>query len=464
MNREKKLLKNTIILFIGTVFPKLATFITLPIITLSLSKSEYGLFELFNTLLSCLVPIVTLQLESALFRYLIEVRNDLNEEIKIISTAVFTIIPCSFIMLVCSVFLLPIFNNVSKIIKILVFLYFFIDSILACFMQTMRGLGKNKLYSIVSSLQAFGNIIFIYLFFNYSLLDLSGVLIALILSLSLGFILVLLIGKMWSYLNFSSYDIKTLNILLKYSLPMIPNGLSAWIISLSDRLIVTYFLGLESTAIYAIANKIPSALNMVQSTFTYAWQENASLSINDSDSEIYFGKIFQNVFDILCSSIALLIACTPILYRILVNGNYDEAYIHMIILFLAFFFNVLSSVIGGIYIAHKKSKDVGLSTIIAATLNVIINIVFINNLKLYAASLSTLISYFALFIYRVIDVQKIQKIKFSFPKILFQILIVVLLLFLGSFRLFVFNLLNVLISIGFIVFLNKKVILKLLKN
>ena len=40
-NREKALLKNTLILSLGTFVPKAVYFVTLPILTASLSKEEY---------------------------------------------------------------------------------------------------------------------------------------------------------------------------------------------------------------------------------------------------------------------------------------------------------------------------------------------------------------------------------------------------------------------------------------
>ncbi len=43
-SRESKLIKNTAILSIGVFFPKLAVFITLPILTGCLSKEEYMVY------------------------------------------------------------------------------------------------------------------------------------------------------------------------------------------------------------------------------------------------------------------------------------------------------------------------------------------------------------------------------------------------------------------------------------
>ena len=56
MSREGKLAKNTLIISIGTFLPKLASFITLPILTGYLTQVEYGTYDLITILVSLLLP------------------------------------------------------------------------------------------------------------------------------------------------------------------------------------------------------------------------------------------------------------------------------------------------------------------------------------------------------------------------------------------------------------------------
>ena len=85
MSRGGKLAKNTIILAIGTFLPKLASFITLPILTGCLSKESYGTYDLIVVLVSLFLPAVTLQIQTAAFRFLIDIR-DKKENVKSIIT------------------------------------------------------------------------------------------------------------------------------------------------------------------------------------------------------------------------------------------------------------------------------------------------------------------------------------------------------------------------------------------
>ena len=86
MDKKKELFGNTVIIFIGKMLPQVLAFFMLLIYTSYLSTSEYGSIDLIITYVSLLAPIITLQLEMAIFRFLIDVRNNDNEKRKLISS------------------------------------------------------------------------------------------------------------------------------------------------------------------------------------------------------------------------------------------------------------------------------------------------------------------------------------------------------------------------------------------
>ena len=99
LSREKSLVKNTIIITIGKVCTQLITFFLLPVYTALLSTEEYGTVDLLNTLISLCLPIVTFQIEQALFRHLIDSRNNESEIKNTITTTLVTITVQSIIYL-----------------------------------------------------------------------------------------------------------------------------------------------------------------------------------------------------------------------------------------------------------------------------------------------------------------------------------------------------------------------------
>ena len=62
--------------------------------------------------------------------------------------------------------------------------------------------------------------------------------------------------------------------------------------------------------------------------------------------------------------------------------------------------------LGGIYIARKETKKVAQTTILGAILNLIIDLILIKFIGIWAAAISTMISYIFLAVYRYIDIKK----------------------------------------------------------
>ena len=464
MNREKALAKNTFIIAIGTFLPKFSSIITLPIITGGLTKAEMGTYDLISTLVSLFLPVATLQIQSAAFRFLIDVREDEKETKRIITNIISFILPTSLIALTILYLCL---GNVSLVIRWLICLYFFSDILMLSTQQIVRGLSNNKLYSASSVTISFSNMLLIVLTISVGKQGLVGVLASITIATTIGLILLLVKGHILSRIDLSLLSRKTLLEMLSYSWPMIPNSLSNWVLSFSDRAVLTAFMGLEANAIYSVANKIPALFTTVQGTFVFAWQENASLASKDSDADTYYAEMFDSIFGILVGIMALLIAATPILFWLLIRGDYKEAYYQMPILFMGMLFSSMASYIGGIYVAHKKTRSLGVTTILAAACNLVIDLVFVHKIGIFAASISTLVSYVFLTIYRMVDVQKFQKVKFNTGRFCLLIVLLVLMCAICWIDTVALNVLNIILGCIIAVVVNRKImksILLTLKN
>lgn len=455
MKREKSLLKNTFILALGTYLPKLTTIITLPLLTGYLSKAEYGTYDLITTLVSLLLPALTLQIQSAAFRFLISCRDN-REKITVIVTNIFSFtIPISLIGLIITYFCL---GSLSPDTKILMLLYFFVDILYTGVGQVARGLGKNFIYATGSVIVSVTNMIGICITLLVLQMGLNGLLISMAVACLIGNILLVWRVELLSYFSLKAVSIQRIKELLTYSWPMVPNALSNWVLSLSDRLVILNVLGVESNAIYAVANKIPNLVKTFQGTFTSAWQENASISVNDDDSETYYSKMFDSINCIVVGLVAGLIAFTPILFSLLIKGSYDEAYQQMPLLYIGMYFSCMSGFLGGIYIAHMRTKSVGITTLCAAACNLIINLVAIQYIGLYAASLSTMVAYAFLFIFRLFNVKTFQPLKVNYLKLLGMFTIITAMSILAAQRVFWINIANGIVGVIFALLINNNLV------
>ncbi len=455
MSREKSLAKNTIILAIGTVLPKIAHLITLPIVTDELTKAEYGTYDLIATLVSLFLPIATLQVQTAAFRFLIDCKEDETGKKRVITNVVIFVILSSLLSLTLLFFVL---YKLDLIVRVLICVYFFTDILLLTFVQVVRGLSNPKLYSLCMSIQPIVNMLLVVVLVYFVDGGLIGALIAMAASTTAALILVLARGKILCNIDCKLLSKSMLKELIDYSWPMIPNSLSLWMLHFSDRLVLLQFVGIEANAIYGAANKIPSMYSLANSAFTLAWQENASVNLKDEDSAAYYGNMFDNILRILAGILAMLIAMTSILFLVLIKGDYDAAYGQMAFLLMAMFFSSISSFLGGIYVAHKRTKNVGGTTIIAAVINLVIDLILVHSLEIYAASISTLVAYMFLALYRMKNIQSFQKIKFNYGSMIRYIAVLVVMTILLWLDIWYLDVVNVILGTVFAVVLNRAMI------
>ena len=106
----KELAKNTAIISIGKICTQVVSFLLLPIYTNILSTEEYGAVDLIITYTALLLPLVTLQLEQALFRFLLDKRGNSSGIRDVLSDV------CSLSVLTILIFSI-VFENLRKLLK-----------------------------------------------------------------------------------------------------------------------------------------------------------------------------------------------------------------------------------------------------------------------------------------------------------------------------------------------------------
>ena len=419
MGRKRNLIKTTFIILIGKICTQMISFFLLPLYTSYLISEDYGFVDLITTYVSLLVPLLSLQLEMAIFRYLIDARGNTNKQSKLISTNMICIFACVFLAIV----LLMTVNMIFQIKYI-----YYIIAIIAVniisgnFMQISRGLGDNLSYSISSVISGAMTVIFNVLFIVVLNFGAKGMLIAMLIANFLCATYLLFKLKLYQYIHFSYFDKKICKKLFKYAIPLVPNGIAWWIMNALDRTIISILLNVSANGIYAVSNKFPSLVTSFFGIFNLAWSESASVSIHDDDKDSYFSSVCNDVLRIFSTFITLIIAVIPFVFPFLIKGEYVESYQYIPILLISSLFSLIASQYGSIYIAQKETKKIAITTFVSAIINVVSHLLLINFIGLYAAAISTAISYLIIMIYRHIDIQKYVKVTYS-PKIVVVIMV-----------------------------------------
>ncbi len=405
-NKEKQFAKNTIILSIGTISSRIFSFFLLPLYTNVLTTEDYGNVDYLQSIISLAIPIFTLQLSAAVFRFLID-EQGVDDKRVIISSASVIVVVNTLIFVTVTIC----FYKYQPFPHVTLFILTFIASLLYLMVQNVvRAFGHNGLYSFCSFISVFVSVLVNLLLILKVGLKGESILIAIIVSQLVASFIMIVRDQLWIYFSFHCFSYAKLREMLYYSIPLILNEISWWIASLSDRFLIIRFLGPASNGIYASANKIPSLYTTIHNVFNLAWNESAARAINDLDRDQYYNNMISVFYHFFGCLILMIITAVSIAFKYLYGPSYADAYPHIIILLLAIFINSLCATYGGIFSALKESKAIGFTTTLGAVVNIVINISFIKTIGLYAASISTLVSYFTILIIRAIKIRQYVEI------------------------------------------------------
>ena len=456
MNKKKQFAKTTLIILFGKVCTQLISFFLLPLYTAYLSKSEYGIVDLIQTYVLLFVPIITLELEMSIFRYLIDSRDNEKNTEKLISN--------NFYVLGISLTLFTIiFFIVNCFVKIPFPFVIWIDIVVCVlsgnFLQIARGFGKTLDYSISCILTGITTVVSNILLICHFHMQAEGMIISMALANFIFSLYLFIKLQLFNKIKFKLVDYKLLKEMYQYSIPLVPNGISWWIVNVSDRTIITWIMGTAANGLYAISNKFPTIISSLTGIFNLSWSESAALNINSPERDEFFSDIANTVMKLFVALAAGMLACIPFVFPIMINSKYNGAYDYIPPLVLATVFNVGICLYSQIYLAKKLSKKVASTTIMGAIINILINILFIKQLGLYAAAFSTMIAYFIMFIYRHFDIKKYVNIQYDKLLLIRSIIIFIFIIWIYYSKEFYLHLIGLIVVVLYAIASNYKFLL-----
>lgn len=460
MEKEKELAKNTIILTVGKICTQFASFLLLPLYTALLQPEDYGIVDLFNTYILLIVPIFNWQLDNGLFRYLLDCRGDKEGQKRIFSSVV--VVNCLQILGYLLVFAL-IQTFISSEYKFFLAIGVSLDILLNTFLQFSRGRGDNLSYSIASFLSAITTIVFNIVLIAGFKMGAYGMFIAVLCSKAITTVYLFISQRIWRYFSVSKFDFDTIKEIARYSFPLIPNQLAWWVVGVSDRTIVSHFIGVAANGIYSVANKFSSVFIAFYNIFNLSWTESVALHFNDDDGNEFLSGVINSMFCLFAAICFGIIAYMPFVFPVMINSQYDDAYAQIPILMIAVLFQVIVGLYSVIYVAVKKSAEVAATSLYAGLINIIVDLILIKFIGLYAASFSTLVAYAAMAIYRYFHVKKYMNIPLNFKALIVTLIVGCITLISYYYNHLITNLLTATIVSLYAVLLNKTFLLSIIK-
>ena len=441
MENGEKLLKDTILYGIANFSSSILVFLMIPLYTYYFTTSEYGLWDLVVTTSTLLTPFITFELVAAVYRWLIEEKDE-GKRKKIITTGFFVILQN---LLIFNILGLIAINLISIPFGWQALLFINVSITSSFIQQCARGLGYNKLFASLGIIQTAITVTF-NLFFIFALeLRIEAFFYSSIIAALFVAFFAAKIMAFSKYIAPSAFSSKITKSFLAYSIPIIPGAASWWIMTMSDRYFITAFLGIEYNGIYAVANKIPALLLMINSVFFLAWKDSAILEFETRNKDHYYSKVFQHFFRLMATSVIILTLITKPVLWLVISGDFYESWKYIGILLFAALCNACALFWSAGYHGAKKTKVIFVTSFVGALVNVIVNLILIKSIGLYAVVISTALAFATVWLIRVFSSQRYFKITINYQ----DMVVLLFLIILANIAPFVFEPIGLLISICF---------------
>lgn len=410
-NRYIELIINVVIFGIGLFLSKVIAIFLLPLYTKYLSTNEYGLSEILNNTVQIIIPLITLSIIEAVFRFSIDVNGNkkqiFNISLRIILIGIFISYP--FIYL---------FGFLGVLEKYNIFFLLLISQVIYSLTTNFaRGLGHTKRFVLAGIINSILLVLFSYMFIVANSYGISGYLMAIILSQSISAIFIFLVSKEFQYLNLGRVDKILFRAMLLYSIPQMVNAASWWINSMASRYILLLYSGASVAGIFIAATKIPSMVSLFTEIFQKAWQYSTAKEVQSETKNVFFERVY-GIFSVIFTLLTMAaIVFTPFYTKLLLKGDFFIAWKYVPFLLIAALFGAYSTFFGTIYTAVKENKYAMYSTLIGAVLNILITFILVPKYGIFGVVIASIITYLVITVIRMIHTKKyinfpIQPIKF----------------------------------------------------
>lgn len=408
MEKYKYLLKNVGIMTLANFGTKILSFLMVPLYTNVLSTEAYGTFDIYQTTLFLIVPVLSLNIADGIMRFSLDEEYD-KREVFMVGVRRY-VAACLLCVLIVAV------NQIFSIIETLTlfshfFVLYFVTSLMSDILNNYaRGIEKVSdvaVGGIIGSVSMLSlNVLFLLVFKQ----GLVGYFIANCLSFACTDLYLIIKLKIWKVIRWKKENQTLKKEMIAYSVPMGLGNIGWWVNNVSDRYIVTWICGLAANGVYSVAYKIPSLLSMFQQIFNQAWTISAVKEYDQDSAEFYstIYKAYNMCMVITCSGLILF---DKLIAKILFGADFYAAWKYAPFLMISVVFGAMVQLLGGIFSAAKESKAFGNTILIGAVANTVMNIGLVYVCGPLGAAIATSLSYMLIWMLRLYKVTRRMKLN-----------------------------------------------------
>lgn len=390
-------LRNSGIYLFGNLMQKATAFVLIPIYTTNLSTAQYGLLELANTLVNLLLVAAALGVPSAINKCFHRDCRDEMERRGLAGTAILFSLLTSGTLALAGWALEArlaglVFHGPEAVLIYRCCLVWLVLAQLALIpFELLRASGRARVYlglSLAQLLAQFGCTLYLVLGRD---LALAGVLAGNLAGLGV----VNLVGGLVLFRHTSwRFDPRLLRTMIAYGLAMIPVFISSWVVNLSDRFFIQSYLGLGALGIYALGYKFGALIDLLLvMPFQRAWTPIFFGMTEDSDAPQALARVTTYLAAALAfASVGVSLAVPPFL-RLGASADFRSASGIVPLICLAYLVGGLANCLGNGLIVAERVRLIAVYAVLAALVNLALNVLLIPWLGTYGAAISTVLAF-----------------------------------------------------------------------
>lgn len=434
-------LNNSLWLSLGKLGTTLAGVFLIPLYTAHIGPHQFGIYEILQTTILFLLPLITCQTGDAIQVFLL--KKEINSKEALTNTFLILLL-----MWLISLFFFPVINRLLEGYAKAFYVLLFFQGLLSLCHPYFKGINKVKTTSIISFLEALTLVVLSYVFLYHFDKALDGILWALIISKLISLCIFFIKIPVFIKINIKNIQLTHIKTILLFSTPLIPNMMGWWLNNMSDRYLIKTFLGIESNGIYGVATIFPTLINVICTVLISSWVITAMQNDNKKNSKMF--KIMSSLFSITITVVAMLVILVlPFIFPVFVqSSDFYPAQKFIPILLISGVLSGVTSLFGVTYLSQKETVKAATTTIASGILNIALNVLLIPLIGIMGAVISTYLSFALLTFLRYTYVRKTTSLIIS-PVALFVLIVYPILFFLETYGL-ISKLLLIVSSIVFV--------------
>jgi len=393
----QKFAKDTLVIGIANVLVALSRIILLPLLTKTLGAHDYGIWAQAQVTISLVLGGVGLGLPYALTRFLPaktdegEIREEFWSVFSLVSLTTFAV---SLILIAAAG---PIagafFEGSTRIVRItgLIILTWSLDSALLSLFRAFRQMKRYALFVVGDAYLELAVIAFLVLK-GHALLSLLWTVLAVRI-----LVFIPLFFLINSQVRIKRPHFSKIKEYLSFGLPTIPGNLASWVVASSDRYIIGYFLGASSVGVYSATYALGNIPIMLATVLGFVLPPTLSQLYDEGRIDEVRTHLSYSLKYLLMMAIPFVCGAAVLSNQILglfsTTEIASQGYYVVPPVALATLILCICVPFGQTLLLMKKTKVIGLAYMVAALINLGLNLLIVPIWGILGAAITTLIAY-----------------------------------------------------------------------